>query len=147
MPAPDLIPTLQRVAAKAREIDMTARRLDGVYPAASEAILEELTGASPAWQWRVSIGPEPAAVVCLAKSVRVLAAMLAAREGVTIPIAGILDDMEAGPPRDPRDRQGERLCLGCGRPFASSGASNRLCAECAPSAAARNSGTVHLQSG
>lgn len=130
MSAPDLIPTLKRVADMAHEIDMTARRPDGVYPAASEAILEELTGASPSHQWRYSIGPEAASVVCLAKSIRVLASMLAAREGVTIPIAGILDDMTAGSEPDPRDGESRRSCLDCGRPFASAGAASRLCAEC-----------------
>ena len=54
--------------------------------------------------------------------------MLAAREGITIPIAGILDDMADSPPRDFRDRHTARRCLGCGRPFVSAGAGNRLCA-------------------
>ena len=115
----------------ARDIDMGARRPDGVRAAPCEAILQELTGASPDWQWRASIGPEAASVAVLAKSVCVLASMLAGREGVTLPIAGLLDDMTASAASDPRVRAGERVCLGCNRPFASAGAANRLCAGCA----------------
>ena len=93
MPAPDLIPTLRRVEAMARDIDKAARRPDGIYAPAGEAILRELTGTGPAWQWRAAVGPDAASVVCLAKSVRVLASMLAAREGASLSVAGVLDDM------------------------------------------------------
>ena len=130
MPAPDLIPTLGRVAAMAREMDAAARKPGASYTAASEAILAELTGAAPAWQWRAAVGPDAAAVVCLSKAVRVLAAMLAAREGVSIPIGGVLDDMAEAPPDDPRNARRERRCLGCGESFASEGAANRLCEGC-----------------
>lgn len=120
---------MQRIAAMAAEVDRTARRPDGIYPASAEAILEELSGASPTPEWRVSVSSDAAAVVCLAKSVRILASMLAAREGVTIPIAGILDDI-ADAPAPTLGGAYERPCLSCGRPFASSGAGNRLCAQC-----------------
>lgn len=92
-PAPDLISTMQRIAAMAAEIDKEARRPDDISSWSAEAILEELSGASPTPEWRFHVGADKAALVCLAKAVRLLASMLAAREGVTIPNTGILDDM------------------------------------------------------
>ncbi len=134
MTAPDLLPTLQRVAGLARDLDATARKPDASPAAGAEAILAELTGAGPDYQWRNAVGPDAAAVVCLAKSVRVLAAMLAAGEGVTLSIAGILDDLSGEAPADPRAASGERFCLGCGVYFRSLSAANRLCDQCAPAA-------------
>ena len=131
MLAPDLIPVLQRVAAKARDIDAAARRPEGISLLASEAIVAELTGVVPSVEWRASIGHDEAAVVCLAKSVRILAAMLAGREGAVIPIAGILDDMAGGPPeKRAGDRARKRQCLSCGTTFRSAWRGNRLCTLC-----------------
>ena len=132
MTAPDLIPTLRRVADEARAIEAEAKRPHCMTAPGAERVLEELTGARPTTQWRLAAGPEVTTAACLAKSVRILASMLAAREGAVIVIAGLLDDMAARPLDDPRDARARRRCLSCGRAFTSWSAANRLCNRCAP---------------
>ena len=129
MPSPDLAPTMKRVGDIAARVDREARRPDRIPVLDCEAILGELTGAAPDHNWRSGVGPETASVVCLAKAVRVMASMLAATAGETVPIAGVLDDM-APPTVDPRTLPATRQCLSCGAAFASSGAGNRLCETC-----------------
>ncbi|MDE0696770.1 MAG: hypothetical protein OXH76_13175 [Boseongicola sp.] len=96
MAAPDLIPVMHRVAALAESADRGARaRRAQAYPADCRAILESLSGHAPYPDWKPGRSPDAASVSCLAKSVRILAAMLASTEGVHIPISGVLDDIRS----------------------------------------------------
>lgn len=80
------------------------------------------------------LGPERAGAVHFAKSITVLSSMLAARHGMTIGMAGVLDDLRA-PVRAEVPVQAcgaTRPCLRCHRPFASAWEGNRICDDCAP---------------
>ena len=127
MTATDLIPTLQRIEAEARGIESEARKPDGMALAGARAIIGELSGVVPSPS---AVDPDCAPVVLLAKSVRILASMLAAGEGASIDIAGVLDDLHEAPQGDPRDARQRRKCLRCRRRFRSHGAFNRLCPAC-----------------
>ena len=69
-----------------------------------------------------------------AKSIVVLSSMLGARHGLTIGMAGILDDLAA--PERARNGDGydpaRRVCLRCRQPFESDWRGHRICGACAP---------------
>ena len=69
-----------------------------------------------------------------AKAIVVLASMLAARHGLNIGMAGVLDDLRA--PVGARGGNGHdparRVCLRCGRSFASGWHGHRICSACTP---------------
>ncbi len=128
VPARDLIYRLQRVDQLARETEDAAKREPGVCNQKAEAVLAELTGAWLIPYWRLESGLDASAAIVLAKAVRVLASMLAAREGETISIAGVLDDL--GLKAGSASRSATRDCLRCGDAFYSDGPGNRLCNKC-----------------
>ena len=129
MTAPDLVPVLRDVSALAAAAAASAMR-DGFAPAAeADAIMERLTGVGMDRDRRSALGADRAAAVGLAKSVQILASMLAAREGAVIPIGGILDDLQA-PAETPGNRVRERACMSCGRRFCSTWSGHRLCDKC-----------------
>ena len=130
MPSPDLVPTMERVAEIAARVDRDVRSPDRSTVLQCGAILEALTGASPDPDWRSRVGPDAASVVCLAKAVRVMASMLAATAGATIPVAGVLDDLDAGVPASARPTVQERDCITCGVRFRSEHGGNRMCDSC-----------------
>ena len=121
---------MRRVAELAQAVDHGVRRQDSYFMWECETILEELTGVRPGENWRVSVGPSVAGIVCLAKSVTALSSMLASAGGGHIAIDGLLDDMMDAQPSGRAPMQSRRPCLGCGRSFMSWGASNRLCSSC-----------------
>ncbi len=95
MTAPDLIPVLRDVAALAAKAADVAMKDDIAPGFEADAILVKLTGVGMDRDRRSDLGPDRAAAVGLAKSVQILASMLAAREDAVIPIGGILDDLQA----------------------------------------------------
>ncbi len=95
MAAPDLGKVLCEVSALARRADALAMRSPD-YPAhEAGAVMEALTGARLDHLRAYELGPERAGAVHLAKSIVVLSSMLGARHGLTIGMAGILDDLRA----------------------------------------------------
>ena len=96
--------------------------------------METLTGARLDRLRAYELGPERAGAVHFAKSIVVLSSMLAARHGLTIGMAGILDDLRA--PESARDGNGydpaRRVCLRCQLPFESDWRGHRICGACAP---------------
>ena len=134
MTAPDLEQVLREVSALARRAgDLALGSPD--FPAREAAtILEELTGARLDWQRTGELGPERARAVHFAKAIVVLASMLGARHGLNIGMAGVLDDLRA--PARARDGDGydpaSRVCLRCGRAFASDWRGHRICSACTP---------------
>ena len=88
----DLERVMRRVADQAATIDRRARKGESVTRL-SENVLHELSGVCPSVAFRSRIGADASTAVFLAKSVRLLAAMVAANAGVTLQVAGILDDM------------------------------------------------------
>ena len=135
MTAPDLGRVLGDVSALARRAcDLAMRSPDfPVYEAGN--IMEALTGARLSWQRIGKLGPERAGAVHFAKSIVVLSSMLGAPHGLTISMAGVLDDLRA--PERARDPDGydpaRRVCLGCMRLFESAWRGHRICGDCAPS--------------
>ena len=125
------------VSALARRAgDLAMRSPDfPVYEAGN--IMEALTGARLSWQRIGKLGPERAGAVHFAKSIVVLSSMLGAPHGLTISMAGVLDDLRA--PERARDPDGYdpaiRVCLGCMRLFESAWRGHRICGDCAPSLA------------
>ena len=96
--------------------------------------MEALTGARLDDQRVYELGPERAGAVHFAKSIVVLSSMLGARHGLTIGMAGILDDL--GAPERTRSGDGydpaRRVCLRCRQPFESDWRGHRICDACAP---------------
>ena len=134
MTAPDLGKVLCEVSALARWADALAMHSPD-YPAhEAGAVMEALTGARLDHLRAYELGPERAGAVHFAKSIVVLSSMLAARHGLTIGMAGILDDLRA--PGSARHGNGydpaRRLCLRCQRPFESDWRGHRICGACAP---------------
>ena len=133
MAATDLVPVMERVAALADHADQRARSTRGSdqsFPGDCRAILEALTGVSPQPDWRPGVAPDAASVACLAKSVRLLASMLASTSGATIPVFGVLDGLNDDEPERSRPAACERRCLACGRPFHSQHFGHRMCNCC-----------------
>ena len=137
MTAPDLARVLGEVSALARRAgDLALRSPD--FPAHEAAtIMEALTGARLDRQRAFCFGPERAGAVHFAKAIVVLSSMLAARHGLTIGMAGVLDDLRA--PEGAREGDDydpvRRLCLRCQRPFKSDWRGHRICRDCAPQVA------------
>lgn len=147
MAARDLVPVMQRVAALADRADVSARGLrrgPSSHHCDCRAILEELTGQKPDADWRPSRSPDAASVSCLAKSVRLLASMLAATQGAAIPVAGVLaglgEDGDALPATAVAARW--RECLTCRAPFKSEHDGHRLCDGCRSASATVSEGRV-----
>ena len=69
-----------------------------------------------------------------AKAIVVLSSMLAARHGLNIGMAGVLDDLRTpARARDPDSYDpAHRVCLRCQRPFASEWRGHLICHACAP---------------
>ncbi len=134
MTARDLGPVLHDVSALAgRAADVAMRTPD--FPGhEAGTIMEALTGVRLDRRLAYEIGAERAGAVHFAKSITVLSSMLAASHGLTIGMAGVLDDLRA-PVRvhvlDGGDRT-TRACLRCRRPFQSDWRGNRICGACAP---------------
>ncbi|MDE0390997.1 MAG: hypothetical protein OXI57_02880 [Rhodospirillales bacterium] len=134
MTAPDLARVLGDISALARRAgDLATRSPD--FPAHEAAtIMEALTGARLDRQWAYQLGPERAGAVHFAKSIVVLSSMAGAPHGLGIGMAGVLDDLRApawafkGDGFDPA----RRVCLRCGRAFASDWRGHRICSNCAP---------------
>lgn len=134
MTAVDLEPVLRHVAALARRASDCALHSPNLPAFEARAIIQQLTGAQLDGWREYEIGAEQAAAAHFAKSIVVLSSMLAARHGLTIGMAGILDDLE--PPERPIALRGQaraqRTCLRCLRPFRSEWSGNRICDSCAP---------------
>lgn len=134
MAAPDLERVLREVSALARRAgDLALGSPD--FPAHEAAtILEALTGARLDWQRAGELGPERTGAVHFAKAIVVLASMAGAPHGLSIGMMGVLDDLRArarargGNSYDPASR----VCLRCGRAFASDWRGHRICSACAP---------------
>ena len=135
MTAPDLGRVLGDVLALARRAgDLAMRSPDfPVYEVGN--IMEALTGARLGWKRIGKLGPERAGAALFAKSIVVLSSMLGVPHGLTISMAGVLDDLRA--PERARKGNGydpaSRVCLRCLRPFASDWRGHRICDNCAPS--------------
>ena len=139
MTAPDLERVLGEVSALARRAgDLALRSPD--FPAHEAAsIMEALTGVRLDRVRACELGPERAGAVHFAKAVEVLSSMLAAQQGLNIGMAGVLDDLQA-PARAGRGEgydPARRVCLRCGRAFASDWRGHRICRDCAPAAGGR----------
>ena len=137
MTAPDLEQVLGEVSALARRAgDLALRSPD--FPAhEAGAVLEALTGVRLDRVRACELGPERAGALHFAKAVVVLSSMLAARNGLAIGMAGILDDLRA--PEGAGESDGydpaRRVCLRCRRAFASDWRGHRICRDCAPQVA------------
>ena len=96
--------------------------------------MEALTGARLDHLSAYELGPERAGAVHFSKSVVVLSSTLGARHGLTIGMAGILDDLRAS--GSASDSNGydpaRRVCLRCQQPFESDWRGHRICGRCAP---------------
>ena len=96
--------------------------------------MEALTGARLDHLRAYEMGPTRAGAVHFAKSIVVLSSMLGAQHGLTIGMAGILDDLRA--PRSARDPDGydpaRRACLRCRQPFENDWRWHRIYATGAP---------------
>ncbi len=131
--APDLERVLYDVSALARRASDHALRSPDFPAHEAAAVLEALTGARLDRRRAGELGPERAGAVHFAKAVVVLASMLGARHGLSIGMAGILDDLRApegacaGNGYDPA----RRLCLRCRQPFESDWRGHRICDACA----------------
>ena len=123
---------MERVAAQAAIVERDGRR-DKSVTCPSESVLNLLTGAAPSPHFRSSVGPDAAVVVCLAKSIRILASMVAGYEGHSISISGVLDGLDGAPKRPSIRLPAKAKCLSCGKPFLSAGSHNRLCEKCGSS--------------
>ena len=134
MKAPDLERVLREVSALARQADALAMRSPDFPAHEAGGVMEALTGARLDHQRAYELGPERAGAVHFAKSIVVLSSMLGARHGLTIGMAGILDDLRA--PGSARDGNGydpaRRFCLRCRQPIESDWRGHRICAACAP---------------
>ena len=132
MTAPDLEQVLREVSALARRAsDLALGSPD--FPAHEAAtILKALTGARLDWQRIAELGPERAGAVHFAKAIVVLASMTGAPHGLSIGMAGVLDDLRA--PARARGGNGHdparRVCLRCARSFASDWRGHRICRDC-----------------
>lgn len=134
MAAYDLGPVLHDISALAGRAAGVAMQTPDFPGHEAGAILEALTGVRMDWQRARGLGPERAGAVHFAKSITVLSSMLAARHGLAIGMAGVLDDLRA-PVRAKvavRACGAPRPCLRCHRPFASAWEGNRICDDCAP---------------
>ncbi len=126
---------LARVAAN---LDRLARSLESdaakqiISPATGEAVLATLIDIAPAPAWRAARGPDAATVALLAKAIRILASMLAARAGAQLPIAGVIADLAREPETAPAQTKRWRKCLApeCGATFFSAGPWDRVCGAC-----------------
>ena len=134
MTACDLEEVLSDVAASARRAGDRALASKDVPILESGAVLEALTGARMDRRLVQRVGPELAVTVNLSKAVVVLCSMLGARHGMTIDMAGVLDDL--GAPGGDEDERAIRTCLRCRKPFESDHRGNRICDPCAPKQAA-----------
>ena len=134
MTAYDLGPVLHDVSALAGRAAGVAMQTPDFPGHEAGAILEALTGVRMDWQRARGLGPERAGAVHLAKSISVLSSMLAARHGLAIGMAGVLDDLGAPVRAEVAVRAcaASRPCLRCHRPFASAWEGNRICDDCAP---------------
>ena len=137
MTAPDLGRVLGDVSALARRAgDLAMRSPDfPVYEAGN--IMEALTGARLSWQRIGKLGPERAGAVHFAKSIVVLSSMLGVPHGLTISMAGVLDDLRA--PERVRDPDGYDPAHP-GLPALHAAVrerwrGHRICGDCAPSLA------------
>ena len=134
MAAPDLSRVLCDVSALARRASDRALRSPDFPAHEAAAVLEALTGARLSRQRSSTLGPERAGAVHFAKSIVVLSSMLGVRHGLTIGMAGVLNDLHS--PEGVRDPDAydpaSRICLRCGQPFDSSWRGHRICAACAP---------------
>ena len=132
--APDLGRVLREVSALARRGDDLALGSPGFPAHEARAVLEALTGACLSGERSRELGPERAGAVHFAKSIVVLSSMAGAPHGLGIGMAGVLDDLRApagacgGQSYDPA----RRVCLRCGRPFASDWRGHRICGNCIP---------------
>ena len=95
MKAPDLERVLREMSALARRADALAMRSPDFPAHEAGGVVEALTGVRLDWQRAGELGPERAGAVHFAKSIVVLSSMLGARHGLTIDMAGILDDLRA----------------------------------------------------
>ena len=133
MTAPDLEPVLREVSALARRASDCALHSPNFPASEAAAIIQQLTGVQLDWR-RNDIGAEQAGAAHFAKAIVVLSSMLAARHGLAIGMAGVLDDLR--PPARPIALRGwdpaQRVCLNCLRPFRSEWRGNRICDACAP---------------
>ena len=134
MKAPDLERVLREVSALARRVEALAMRSPDCPAHEAGSVMEALTGARLDHQRAYELGPERAGAVHFAKSIVVLSSMLGARHGLTIGMAGILDDLRA--PGSVRSGNGydpaRRVCLRCRQPFESGWRGHRICGACAP---------------
>ena len=134
MKAPDLERVLCEVSALARRADALAMRSPDFPSHEAGAVMEALTGARLDHLRAHELGPERAGAVHFAKSIVVLSSMLGARHGLTIGMAGILNDL--GAPESARDPDAydpaRRFCLRCRQPFESDWRGHRVCGACAP---------------
>ena len=134
MTAPDLERVLCDVSGLARRASDHAMRSPDFPVHEAGAVLEALTGARLGWERTGDLGPERAGAVHFAKSIVVLSSMLGVPHGLTISMAGVLDDLRA--PERARNGDGydpaSRVCLRCLRPFASDWRGHRICGDCAP---------------
>ena len=134
MRAPDLERVLREVSALARQADALAMRSPDYPSHEAGAVMEALTGVRLDWQRAGELGPERAGAVHFAKCIVVLSSMLGARHGLTIGMAGILDDL--GAPERARDGNNydptRWFCLRCRQPFKSDWRGHRICGACAP---------------
>ena len=129
MTAPDLGRVLCEVSALARRADTLAMRSPDFSAHEAGAIMEALTGVRLDHLRAYELGPERAGAVHFAKAIVVLSSMLGARHGLTIGMAGILDDLRA--PGRTRGGNGydpaRRVCLRCQQPFESDWRGHRIC--------------------
>ena len=95
MTAPDLGRVLRDVSALARRATDYAFRSPDFPAHEAGAVLEALTGVRLDRVRACELGPERAGAVHFAKAVVVLVSMLAARHGLSIGMAGVLDDLRA----------------------------------------------------
>ena len=134
MTAPDLERVLRDVSGLARGASDRAMRSPDFPVHEAGAVLEALTGARLGWQRTGDLGPERAGAVHFAKSIIVLSSMVGVPHGLTIGMAGVLDDLRA--PQPARNGDGydpaHRVCLRCLQPFASDWRGHRICDDCAP---------------
>lgn len=103
----DILPVLRRTYSKARAVEADQRHHEAPSCWHAEALLEELTGHKIGGAFAREFGPARTAAICMAKAVRILASMLAAKYGETLPIKGILEDLKPFAParKHPRIRR------------------------------------------
>ena len=134
MTAPDLERVLREVSGLARGAGERAMRSPDFPAHEACAVLEALTGARLGWRRIGDLGPERAGAIHFAKSIVVLSSMVGVPHGLTISMAGVLDDLR--PPQRAHKGDGydpaHRVCLRCLQPFASDGRGHRICDDCAP---------------